>query len=854
MFRFTRVIKTKNERTLQKLDKTVRAIGAQDLSTLSDLELKSKSIALRERVKCAGKIGDADVVESFSLVREASRRSLQMFHYDVQIIGGLVLHDGKIAEMRTGEGKTLVATLPAYLNSILGQVHIVTVNDYLAKRDCEIVKPIFEFLGVSAAPLQESHQREARALVYSAEIVYGTSSQFGFDYLKDNMVFNAADRLQKAHHYAIIDEADSVLIDEARTPLIISGEGQEDVTRYARIMDLVKYFTVAIKGEDTKKEDSEETPDVDAILIEKTKSSRLTDKGYEKLESMMAEMGVIKTSADLYSQQYLTIVTDFQTAIKAKYLYERDVSYIVRNGKIEIIDENTGRIADGRRWSDGLHQFVEAKEGVQINPETVVMGSITLQNYFKLYDKISGMTGTADTEASELHNVYKLDVVVIPTNKKILRIDDQDILFMSEGAKLKKIIDDIIEKNNAGRPVLVGTASVEKSEEISKELDRAGLAHNVLNAKNHAQEAMIIAQAGRSKAITIATNMAGRGTDIILGGNAKMLAQNLVFEDEDNSAKIAIQESCNLDCKAVIAAGGLHVIGTERHDSRRIDNQLRGRAGRQGDPGSSAFYVALQDRLMRINGGDKLLNICRALGLKDDESISHSMIRRAIEKSQMAIENHSFEQRKELIKFDEVTSKQRKEIYSFRNEVLDADDDALRSISNDIINKSLIESIKRFIPDESYAEQWDYTGLENFVEQGLGIYIQLPKSVDDVDMTTNAKYVEDITVAYQTVLEASLSIMTANGQSVSEFYRSMLLQSVDTGWREIMQDMDTLKDGIHLRGYSQKDPKMEFARESVIRFSDMINDISENFMMSSLRTAKEVARLIFEEKNNQDAA
>ncbi|MDU8351365.1 preprotein translocase subunit SecA [Pseudomonas syringae pv. actinidiae] len=853
MFRFTRVLKTKNQRTLQALEKTVKAIGALKLSDFSDAELKSQSIALRERVKNSGKISDKDVIDSFALVREASRRTLQMYHYDVQIIGGLVLHDGKVAEMRTGEGKTLVATLPAYLNSILGQVHIVTVNDYLAKRDCEIVKPVFEFLGVSSAPLQESHQREARSAVYSCDIVYGTSSQFGFDYLKDNMVFNASDRLQKTHHYAIIDEADSVLIDEARTPLIISGEGQEDVTRYARIMDLVRYFTVSIKGEDTQKDDAE-APDVDAVLVEKTKSSRLTDKGYEKLESMMAEMGVIKTSADLYSQQYLTIVTDFQTAIKAKYLYERDVSYIVRNGKIEIIDENTGRIAEGRRWSDGLHQFVEAKEGVQINPETVVMGSITLQNYFKLYDKISGMTGTADTEASELHNVYKLDVVVIPTNKTIRRIDDQDILFMSEAAKLKKIVDDIIEKNQAGRPVLVGTASVEKSEEISKELDRVGLSHNVLNAKNHAQEAMIIAQAGRSKAITIATNMAGRGTDIILGGNAKMLAQNLVAEDEGNAAKVAIQESCNIDCEIVIAAGGLHVIGTERHDSRRIDNQLRGRAGRQGDPGSSAFYVALQDRLMRINGGDKLLNICKALGLKADESISHSMIRRAIEKSQIAIENHSFEQRKELIKFDEVTSKQRKEIYSFRNEVLDASDETLRTICKDIISKSLTDSIKRFIPDESYAEQWDYTGLENFVEQGLGIAIPLPKNVDEVDVTSNAKYVGEITSAYETVLEASLSIMSANGQSVSEFYRSMLLQSVDTGWREIMQDMDTLKDGIHLRGYSQKDPKMEFARESVIRFSDMINDISENFMISSLRTAKEVARLIFEEKNNQDAA
>jgi preprotein translocase subunit SecA len=683
--------------------------------------------------------------------------------------------------------------------------------------------------------------------------VYGTSSQFGFDYIRDNLVFSASEKLQKSHHFAIIDEADSILIDEARTPLIISGEGEDDPNRYIRIMNLTPQFSVLIQGDDKgSTKGAPEEHEADAILLEKSKSSRLTERGFQKLEKLMADFNVINNPGDLYTQQFLSIVTDFQTAIKARHLYSRDTDYIVRDGKVEIIDENTGRVSEGRRWSDGLHQFIEAKEGVQIKAETVSLGSITLQNFYKLYSSICGMTGTADTEASELHNVYGLDVIVIPTNKPINRTDADDILYMSTEGKVNAIVSDIKSRHEKGQPVLVGTSSVENSEMISQQLTLEGIPHNVLNAKQHDKEAMIIAQAGRSGAVTIATNMAGRGTDIILGGNYKMMAKNLVIEDDEQSI-IAIKQACQKDYNAVIEAGGLHVIGTERHDSRRIDNQLRGRAGRQGDIGSSIFYVSLEDRVMRISGGEKLGKLCAALGLSREDSISHSMIKKAIQKAQMTIEGHNFEQRKELVKFDEIITKQRKEIYEYRNSVLNADENSLNEISNGIITSTLSETIRKFMPDQSFSEQWDYLGLQHFVRDVLTLDIPLPTGPDEVEDLDNKFFIEKIMNAYDLFLTGQLQFMTENNQNVLDMRRTLLLQSIDNAWRGNVSDMETLQEGIHLRGYSNKDPKLEFARESINRFSDMINEITETYMISMLRTSKEVCRLI-EEQQQSNAA
>lgn len=848
----TAILKTQNQRTLKKYATIIGSInGLQSyFENLSDENLRHYSDNLRSEIKSAKTPTDDLISKAFAVVKEASRRTLSMPHYDVQLIGGLVLNQGKIAEMRTGEGKTLVATLPAYLNSAIDQVHVVTVNDYLAKRDCEIVKPIFDFLGVTSAFLQDSFSLDQRKTAYDSEIVYGTSSQFGFDYLRDNMVFKASEKLQKRHHFAIIDEADSILIDEARTPLIISGEGQPDPNLYLRIYDLISQFDVIIKGDDKKDQSSlDEESMADAILLEKSNSSRLTDKGFQKLEKMMGEFNVIKNPGDLYTQQFLSIVTDFQTALKARHLYSRDTDYIVRDDKIEIIDENTGRISEGRRWSDGLHQFLEAKEGVTIKAETVSLGSITLQNFFKLYDNISGMTGTADTEATELHNSYGLDVVVIPTNKPINRFDADDILYMSEAAKIKAIIADIKKCHLKGQPVLVGTSSVESSEIISLELAKENITHNVLNAKQHDREAFIIAQAGRSNAVTIATNMAGRGTDIILGGNYKMMAKNLIDQEDYDSIQ-AIKTACELDYETVLKAGGLHVVGTERHESRRIDNQLRGRSGRQGDIGSSIFFVSLEDRMMRISGGDKLFKICSVLGLTKDDSIDHPMIKKAILKAQMTIESHHFEQRKDLVKFDDVITKQRTHIYTYRNEILDADDDALALISNAIIKSSLEDTLKGFLPDESFAERWDFMGLQQFVNHVLNIDIQLPEKASEVDHHENVFFIDLIVKAFDTILNGHLEFMDGNGQSSSELRRTLLLQSIDSAWRDNVSDMDTLKEGIHLRGYSNKDPQLEFSRESINRFSDMITEIAETYMISVFRTAHEVSRLINEQRSN----
>lgn len=848
-----KILKTKNQRNINKLLPTVERISklSEQYSQISDADLLEASNQLRMNARSANVISEDTLINAYAIVREVSKRTLGMYHYDVQIIGGIVLNQGKIAEMRTGEGKTLVATLSAYVNSILGQVHIVTVNDYLAKRDCEIVKPIFDFLEIRTDYLLDSYQREERKRVYDASIVYGTSSQFGFDYLKDNMIFRPEDRLQKQHHYAIIDEADSVLIDEARTPLIISGNGDEETTRYNRIINMTSQFNVVVMSKDES--ESETLPEqTDVVLVEKTKSSRLTEIGYSKLEKLMLDLGVITTNGDLYSPQFVGIVGDFQTAFKAKHLYEKDVNYIVRDGKVEIIDENTGRIADGRRWSEGLHQFIEAKENVEVNPETISLGSITLQNYFKLYDKISGMTGTADTDAPELHTVYGLDVVVIPTNKPISRTDGGDALYMTDAGKLKAIIEDIQKRHAKGQPILVGTASVEKSEEISKELRHMNIPHNVLNAKNHEQEALIIAQAGRSHAVTIATNMAGRGTDIILGGNWKLLAKSLVNE-ADNETLEALKKSCEENYRVVIEAGGLHVIGTERHDSRRIDNQLRGRAGRQGDIGSSTFYVSLDDRIMRIYGTERLYNICKSIGLHDHDCIPGGMIKNAIEKSQIKIENHNFEQRKELIKFDEVLSTQRREIYEFRNCIVDANNEEIYKHLQNICESALNKIEQKYLPEGSFVEQWDLQGLSRFVRDTLRIDLTIPTNPNDVQVTDGKALFAEVRAAYFSIMGACINFISDNKMSSAEMLKTILLQSIDNAWRENITDMERLQDGIHLRGYVQKDPKVEFARESINRFSDMIEDISENFMINVFRTAVEYTKIIQDQNNNEAA-
>ncbi|MGL4457507.1 MAG: preprotein translocase subunit SecA, partial [Plesiomonas shigelloides] len=720
----TKIFGSRNERTLRRLRKVVQQINAleESFAALSDDELKAKTPEFRARLE-KGEALDSLIPETFATVREASKRVFGMRHFDVQMIGGMVLNGRNVAEMRTGEGKTLTATLPAYLNALTGRgVHVITVNDYLARRDAETNRPLFEFLGLTVGINLPGMPAPAKREAYAADITYGTNNEFGFDYLRDNMAFSPEERVQRPLYYAIVDEVDSILIDEARTPLIISGPAEDSSELYIKVNKLIPRLV------QQEKEDSEEFQgDGDFSVDEKARQAHLTERGQVKVEELMIEAKLMKEGDSLYSPANISLLHHINAALRAHALFERDVDYIVKDGEVVIVDEHTGRTMPGRRWSDGLHQAVEAKEGVQIQNENQTLASITFQNYFRLYEKLGGMTGTADTEAFEFQQIYHLDTVVIPTNRPMVRKDMADLVYMTEREKFNAIIDDIKAQVAAGRPTLVGTVSIEKSEELSKALKKAGIPHQVLNAKFHASEADIVAQAGKPGAVTIATNMAGRGTDILLGGSWK--ADAAALENPTDEQIAALKARWDELHEQVIAAGGLHIIGTERHESRRIDNQLRGRSGRQGDPGSSRFYLSMEDSLMRIFASDRVSNMMKKLGMQEGEAIEHPWVSKAIENAQRKVEARNFDIRKQLLEFDDVANDQRKAIYEQRNELLDAQEigASIEGIRADVFNAVIDE----YIPPQSLEEMWDVAGLENRLANDFDLHLPIAKWLDE---------------------------------------------------------------------------------------------------------------------------
>ncbi|HCU05849.1 MAG TPA: preprotein translocase subunit SecA [Coxiellaceae bacterium] len=802
---------SRNQRAVKRLSKEVAKINALESTydQLTDDTLRAKTDEFRARLQQGTPLDDL-LVEAFAAVREASKRTLKMRHFDVQLIGGMVLHHGKIAEMCTGEGKTLVATLPAYLNALTGQgVHIVTVNDYLAKRDAEWMGPIYRFLGLTVGVVVPDMNPADKKSAYAADVIYGTNNEFGFDYLRDNMAFALEDRMQRELHYAIVDEVDSILIDEARTPLIISGPSDDSSDLYQKINQLIPLLTPR---------KTEEGPG-DYYLEEKHKQAYLTEAGHQYVEKLMQQHGLIREGESLYDPQNIILMHHLNAALRAHALYRRDVDYIVTNGEVVIVDEFTGRTMPGRRWSDGLHQAVEAKEGVPVQNENQTLATITFQNYFRLYKKLSGMTGTADTEAYEFQEIYHLEVLVIPTNKSLVRKDYPDRIYITMREKFNAIAQEIKTCVERQQPVLVGTASIENSELLSDLLQKEKIPHQVLNAKHHEKEAKIIAEAGRPGSVTIATNMAGRGTDIILGGN---------LEAEIAALENATPEAVELLCIAwkechegVIAAGGLHVIGSERHESRRVDNQLRGRSGRQGDPGSSRFYVSLEDNLMRIFAADRMSSIMRRLGLKEGEAIEHSFISRAIENAQRKVESFHFDMRKQLLEYDNVANDQRKVIYQQRSELMVLADisETVHAIRRDVIN----QLIDTYIPPHSLEEEWDISGLE---KQLAGDFL-LSLSLQDLlakETSFDEERIRDYICAQ---LETAYQEKEARVGSATQrqLEKMVMLQFLDTRWKEHLAMMDHLRGSIHLSGYAQKDPKQEYKRESFILFSSMLDAI-----------------------------
>ena len=756
------------------------------------------------------------IPEAFAVVRESSKRVFGMRHFDVQLLGGMVLNERCIAEMRTGEGKTLTATLPAYLNALSGKgVHVVTVNDYLAQRDAENNRPLFEFLGLSIGINLPGMPSPAKRAAYAADITYGTNNEYGFDYLRDNMAFSPEERVQRKLHYALVDEVDSILIDEARTPLIISGPAEDSSEMYTRVDKLIPKL---IRQE---KEDSDTFQGEGHFSVdEKARQVHLTERGLVLIEEMLVEAGIMEEGESLYSPTNIMLMHHVTAALRAHVLFTRDVDYIVKDGEVIIVDEHTGRTMQGRRWSDGLHQAVEAKEGVDIQNENQTLASITFQNYFRLYEKLAGMTGTADTEAFEFSSIYKLDTIVVPTNRPMVRKDMADLVYMTEMEKIGAIIEDIRQCTAKGQPVLVGTISIEKSEVVSNELTKAGIAHSVLNAKFHAKEADIVAQAGQPGAVTIATNMAGRGTDIVLGGSWQVEVENLGEEVTDE--KIAeIKAAWQIRHDAVLASGGLHIIGTERHESRRIDNQLRGRAGRQGDAGSSRFYLSMEDALMRIFASDRVSSMMRKLGMKPGEAIEHPWVTKAIANAQRKVESRNFDIRKQLLEYDDVASDQRRAIYSQRNELLDVSDvsETIASIREDVF-KATIDS---YIPPQSLEEMWDVKGLEerlkNDFELEMPISEWLDKEPELHEETLRERIMELAKESYARKEEVVGAEMMRN------FEKGVMLQTLDSLWKEHLAAMDYLRQGIHLRGYAQKDPKQEYKRESFAMFAAMLESL-----------------------------
>ena len=820
----TKIFGSKNQREIKKLSKVVDRINAfeSDIQALSDEALKAKTIEFRERFE-KGESLEKMLPEAFAVVREAGVRAMGMRHFDVQMIGGMVLFSGKIAEMRTGEGKTLVATLPAYLAGLTGRgVHLVTVNEYLARRDALWMQPLYEFLGLTVGVVVPNQSTEEKREAYQADITYGTNNEFGFDYLRDNMAFRLEDRFQRPLSYAIIDEVDSILIDEARTPLIISGAVENSSKRYLEINALVPLLKQVEKVPEKsmiERRMEDDTPlDGDFIVDEKSRQVELTDPGHEKVEDLMVSRGLLEEGENLYSATNLTLLHQLQSALRANYLFHKEVEYIVQEQQIVLIDEHTGRTMPGRRLSEGLHQAIEAKEGVPIQNESQTLASTTFQNYFRLYEKLSGMTGTADTEAFEFHQIYGLDVVVIPTNKPMVRDDANDLIYLTTDEKHKAIVQDIIEFRDKGAPILVGTASIETSEILSKFLNKEKIQHAVLNAKYHEKEAQIIAEAGRPGTVTIATNMAGRGTDIVLGGRWESEVAALSDATPEQIEKIKSDWQKRHD--QVIEAGGLHIIGTERHESRRIDNQLRGRAGRQGDPGYSRFYLSLEDNLMRIFASDKVGALMRRLGMGEGEAIEHKMVTNSIEKAQRKVEGRNFDIRKQLLEYDDVANDQRQIVYQRRNELMEIDD--ISNVIETMREGVVQEHISLYIPPQSLEEQWDVAGLEQSLEGEFGVKLPVQQWLDDdntlYEESLRARILEEIVKSYN-------DKCALVGENMRVFEKQITLQILDTLWKEHLSQMDSLRQGIGLRGYGGKNPKQEYKREAYALFEELLNNL-----------------------------
>ncbi|MDV3464329.1 MULTISPECIES: preprotein translocase subunit SecA [Stenotrophomonas] len=841
----TRVFGSRNERQLRQLNRIVAKINAlePEIEKLSDEQLQAKTPEFKQRI-ANGEALDKVLPEAFAVCREAGRRVLGMRHYDVQLIGGMVLHLGKIAEMRTGEGKTLVATLPVYLNALEGKgVHVVTVNDYLARRDAAQMGKLYNWLGLSVGVVYPGMPHSDKREAYASDITYGTNNEFGFDYLRDNMALSKADRYQRGLHYAIVDEVDSILIDEARTPLIISGPADDSPELYIRVNRVVPNL---VKQE---VEDGEG----DFWVDEKGKQVHLSEAGMEHAEQLLVEAGILDGETEgLYAPQNLTVVHHLNAALRAHAIYQRDVDYIVRDGEVVIVDEFTGRTLSGRRWSDGLHQAVEAKEGVPVQRENQTLASITFQNLFRMYKKLSGMTGTADTEAFEFQSIYGLEVVVIPTNRPTIRKDSPDQVFLNRKGKFNAVLADIEECAKRGQPVLVGTTSIETSEMLSEHLRKAGVKHEVLNAKQHDREATIVANAGRPAAVTIATNMAGRGTDIVLGGSLEAEIHEL-GEDATDEQKAAVKAEWQKRHEAVKAAGGLHIVGTERHESRRIDNQLRGRSGRQGDPGSSRFYLSLEDNLMRIFASDWVQKAMRMMGMKEDDVIEDRLVSRQIEKAQRKVEAHNFDIRKNLLDFDDVNNDQRKVIYAQRDELLDAESvkDNVDGIRDDVI----FDVVARFVPPNSIDEQWDLRGLEATLESDFGLQMSLTdlvKSHEELDAEAIAAKVQERVNQHFAEKEAGVG-----EETMRALEKHVMLTVLDQSWKEHLARMDYLRQGIYLRGYAQKQPKQEYKKEAFELFSDMLENVKREVVTLlsrvRIRSDEEVQALEAAERQQAEA-
>jgi preprotein translocase subunit SecA len=807
---------SKNEREVKRMLKAVSAVNAFEpqMLTLSDEQLRGKTEEFRARL-AKGETLDQLLPEAFAVAREAGKRVMGMRHFDVQLIGGMTLHEGKIAEMRTGEGKTLVGTLAVYLNALSGKgVHVVTVNDYLARRDANWMRPLYEFLGLSVGIVTPFMPPDEKRAAYAADITYGTNNEFGFDYLRDNMAFSVDDKFQRELNFAVIDEVDSILIDEARTPLIISGQAEDSSQLYMQINKLIPRLKQHIE-----EEEGVVTQEGHFTVDEKTRQVELNEAGHQFIEDMLTEVGLLGEGESLYSAHNLGLLTHVYAGLRAHKLFNRNVEYIVQNNQVLLIDEHTGRTMPGRRLSEGLHQAIEAKEGLQIQAESQTLASTTFQNYFRLYNKLSGMTGTADTEAFEFHQIYGLPVIVIPTNKEVQRKDFNDLVYLTQEEKYAAIITDIKECQAQGRPVLVGTASIESSEYVDTLLNAAGIEHKVLNAKYHEKEAEIIAQAGRPGAVTIATNMAGRGTDILLGGNWEVEVAALENPTDEQIAQIKAEWQKRH--QQVIEAGGLHVIASERHESRRIDNQLRGRAGRQGDPGSSRFYLSLEDSLMRIFASDRVKSFMKALGMQAGEAIEHRMVTNAIEKAQRKVEGRNFDIRKQLLEFDDVANEQRKVIYHMRNTLLTADNigETIAGFREEV----LASTINQYMPPQSLPEQWDIAGLEAALYSDFALRLPIQQWLDEDDKlfedTLRAKILDELVAAYNE------KEVEAGAEGLRSFEKQMLLRVLDDLWKDHLSTMDHLRHGIHLRGYAQKNPKQEYKRESFTLFQELLDSI-----------------------------